>query len=420
MNIDALERDLTAATAAAVALRQSTAQTAEAENRVFTADEEAAMMAKAGEVQALRAKIAKAQGNVSMLAELDRLVASAKPAPNAGGPRAALSLGAQFIAAAEYDFFRKQGHRTSAQWRSPSLELDAHWNAAGGHPLAATLTSDPASGGALVVPQYLPGILQLPTRPSVLADLFAQGTTDSNLVSYMREKTFVNAAATVLEGAAKPESTLTFEAAQDAVRKIAHWLPTTEEMLEDAPQIRSYIDQRLRQGIMAEEEDQLLNGTGVAPDLLGLLLRPGLGADVPVGVAPATGMDALLQQQLALYATSYLPADGYVIHPANWAKIIMTKTSTGEYMTAGPFSAVQSPTLWGLPVAVTPAIAAGTALVGAFKTGAQIFRKGGIRVEASNSHQDFFVKNLVAIRAEERLALAVYRPQAFGKVTGLA
>jgi HK97 family phage major capsid protein len=62
---------------------------------------------------------------------------------------------------------------------------------------------------------------------------------------------------------------------------------------------------------------------------------------------------------------------------------------------------------------------AGTALVGAFKTAAQIFRKGGVRVEASNSHADFFVKNLVAIRAEERLALAVYRPAAFGEVTGL-
>jgi hypothetical protein len=70
-------------------------------------------------------------------------------------------------------------------------------------------------------------------------------------------------------------------------------------------------------------------------------------------------------------------------------------------------------------VAVTPAIVANTALVGAFKTAAQVFRKGGIRVEASNSHQDYFIKNLVAIRAEERLALAVYRPQAIGKVTGL-
>ena len=64
-------------------------------------------------------------------------------------------------------------------------------------------------------------------------------------------------------------------------------------------------------------------------------------------------------------------------------------------------------------------MAAGTALVGAFKTAAQLFRKGGLRVEASNSHSDFFTKNLVAIRAEERLALAVYRSAAFGTVTGL-
>ena len=138
-----------------------------------------------------------------------------------------------------------------------------------------------------------------------------------------------------------------------------------------------------------------------------------------VGVAPATVADAIFAQMMALAWSSFLMPDGIVMNPADWAQVATLKTSTGEYLGGGPFTSAQTPTLWGLPVAVTPVMVMNTALVGAFKTGAQIFRRGGLRVEASNSHQDFFIKNLVAIRAEERLALAVYRPSAFGTVTGV-
>jgi len=77
------------------------------------------------------------------------------------------------------------------------------------------------------------------------------------------------------------------------------------------------------------------------------------------------------------------------------------------------------PNLWGLPVAVTSAIVVNTALVGAYKSAAQLFRHGGLRVEASSSHSDYFTRNLVAIRAELRAALVVPMPSAFGAVTGL-
>jgi HK97 family phage major capsid protein len=282
---------------------------------------------------------------------------------------------------------------------------------------ATTLTEDPASGGALVIPQYVPGVLPILQRPLVVADLIAPGTTDSNLISYMQETAFTNNAAAVAEGGVKPESALTFTAVQDPVRKIAHWLPVTEEMLEDVPQIRSYIDARLILGVQLEEDDELLNGSGVAPELLGLRLRPNLAADIARGTD--TNADAIFKQIMAIYASSFLMPTGIILNPANWASTVLLKTTTGEYLTGGPFSPIQTPTMWGLPVAVTPAQPAAEGFVGAFRTASQIFRKGGIRVEASNSHQDFFIKNLVAIRAEERLALCVYRPGAMGKVTGL-
>ena len=107
------------------------------------------------------------------------------------------------------------------------------------------------------------------------------------------------------------------------------------------------------------------------------------------------------------------------MNPSNWQKILLMKDSNGQYYGAGPFAGPQRPTLWGVRVALTSAITANTALVGCFQTAAQIFRKGGLRVEASNSHASFFVENKIAIRAEERLALAVYRASAFGTVTNL-
>jgi HK97 family phage major capsid protein len=422
MNIAALEADLARTKAQALALYKSTATTAEAENRAFTDEELAALRAKKDEGLALEAKIARLKGDASVLAEIERLAATAtEERPSSPAATRTRSWGQMFAQSDAMEFLRKGGARTMAQWRTPSLELP--WQrGAGGLPnlRAATLTEGAGSGGAWVLPDYQTGVVTPLPLPFLVSELFAQGTTDSNLISYMRETAYVNAAAPVLEGGIKPESTLTFEAATDPVRKIAHWLPVTEELLEDAPAISSYIDARLRMGVLQAESNQLINGDGTAPNLSGILDRVGLAPDIPRDTAPAqANHDVILEQMMAIYGSSYLMPDGIVLNPINWTPILMAKTATGEYFAGGPFSPIQTPYLWGVNVALTPVMAAGTGLVGAFKTAAQIFRKGGVRVEASNSHSDFFIKNLVAIRAEERLALAVYRPGAFGTVSAL-
>jgi HK97 family phage major capsid protein len=130
-------------------------------------------------------------------------------------------------------------------------------------------------------------------------------------------------------------------------------------------------------------------------------------------------MDAILRQITAIAGTSFVFPDGVIMNPANWQSIMLAKGPNGEYLAGGPFATPLATRLWGLNVVVTPAIPAGVALVGAFQIGAQVFRKGGIAVEASNQHADYFIRNMTAIRAEERLALAVYTPGAFGEVTGL-
>jgi HK97 family phage major capsid protein len=426
MNIEQLRRDLDAKRAEAHARLTAVAAAAERENRVLTEAERGEVQALVDAGVAIKAQIDRATTDANMLRTIEGLVATVpSAAPALPGRSGFLSLGEQFVRSEAMEFFKKGGHRSSAAWRSPSVELfDRRGRrnfAATLTPFeqyAATLTEDPASGGKLVIPDYRPGILETLYQRRVVADLIAPGTTDSNLISYMKETSFVNAADTVAEGATKPESTLTFDAASDPVRKIAHWLPVSEEMLEDVAQIRSYIDARLRLGVELAEEDQLLNGTTTAPDIIGIRNRTGLAADVVRGATEPVA-DAIFRQIMAIFGTSFLMPDGIVMNPADWQGVQLTKTTTGEYIGGGPFTTPVGPTLWGLPVAVTPAITSGIALVGAFAQAAQVFRKGGIRVEASNSHADFFIKNLVAIRAEERLALAVYRPGAFGEVTGL-
>jgi HK97 family phage major capsid protein len=422
MHIPQLESDLAAKQEAFRALYGKYSALAEQEKRESTDQERGELQAILDDAKKVKARLDRARGDRAISEEIESLYSKQHQATQPGRVQiynqAQMKTAGQLWVESEAFTFFKNGlhHSGGSAWRSPSIEVPY------ASMFATTLTEDPASGGKLLVPQYQPGILPLQFKRLVVADLMASGTADSNSIIYMVETLFTNAAAPVAEGIAKPESALTFDQKTDAVSKIAHWIPVTEEMLEDVAAIRSYIDARLRLGVSLAEEDQLLNGNGTPPNLMGLMNRPGLAAAVARNAGatpPETNMDAIARQISAIATASFIYPDGIVMNPANWFTCQISKDANGHYFGAGPFSALPTATMWGLPVAPTPSIVAGTSLVGAYGTMSQVFRKGGIRVEASNSHQDFFIKNLVAIRAEERLALAVYRPAAFGKVTGL-
>lgn len=410
MTVQQLEQRAAEANRASLALMNRIETQAREEGRQLTENEKLQINRANLEVRDLENRVRAARSDAGMMRVLEERIgaggAGRSRIETSGAPTHA-RIGIQ--AAEEIGrWYRENRSKLPSQnaWTSPGFELQA-----------TTLDESAGSGGKLLVPDYRPGIVELPTRRLVVADLPADGATDGSSVIYMKETTFTNAAAPTAEGAAKPESTLVFDNVTDAVRKIAHWLPVTEEMLEDVSALRGYLDARLRTGVQLAEDDQLLNGSGIAPNLQGFLNRVGLAAAVARGAD--NNADAIAKQIAAIETATNMPVDGIVINPTNWLTITLAKDANGQYYGAGPFAAGLAKALWGRRVAITSAIAAGTALVGAFGTGSQIFRKGGLRVEASNAHNDYFVKNLVAIRAEERLALAVYRPSAFGTVTGL-
>lgn len=276
----------------------------------------------------------------------------------------------------------------------------------------ATITTGNAGAtrDVLVAPDRAAGLIPLPDRRLTIRDLLTPGRTSSNAIQFVQETGFTNAAAAVSEGTAKPESGLTFELVTKPVATIAHFFVASKQILDDAPALQSHIDGRLRYGVAFVEEEQLLNGDGTGPNLHGIIPQASAYSAAFTPDSPQlidTIRLAILQSEIALF-----PATGIVLNLTDWARIELTKDSQGRYI----FAQVQNlatPFLWSRPVVATPAMTIDKFLVGAFRLGAQIFDREDANVEISTEDSDNFRKNLITLRGEERLVLAVYRPEAF-------
>ncbi|MFZ5674290.1 MAG: phage major capsid protein [Pseudomonadota bacterium] len=309
------------------------------------------------------------------------------------------SVGEQFTESDAFKSFQDSGFSKNA--RGADIKIKAT--------LTSATTDTAGAVGDAINQTRLPGILPLPQRRLTVRDLISPGRMDGNTLEYVKETGFTNSAAPVAEAAAKPESDLKFDLVTTSAKVIAHWMKASRQVLSDISQLRSIIDQRLLYGLAYVEENQLLNGDGTGQNLLGIIPQAtAYSAQFVVDMEGPIDMIrlAMLQAALAEY-----PATGTVMHPTDWARVELTKDSQGRYIIGNP-QGTTGPTLWGLPVVATQAITVDKFLVGAFKLGAQLFDRWDARVEAGYVNDDF-IKNLVTVLAEERLALAVYRPEAF-------
>lgn len=296
---------------------------------------------------------------------------------------------------------------------------------AGPFAVRTTLATDTISGN-FVSTERLPGIQLIQTERLTIADLCGAGTTTSGKILYQKEAAYVNAAAAVAEGGLKPEATFTFTEAEAPVRKIAVLATINDEMISDYPYVQSYVDGRLRFMVEEKEEGQLLYGDGNSPNIQGFMNATDLQTHAKGSVADDTIADAMHRAITKARVLGRSEPDGAVMHPNDWQTVALAKDANGQYLAGGPFYApygnggyTPQNRIWGLPVVITTAMTEGTALLGAFKTQSQIFRRAGITVETTNSNKDDFEHNRIAIRVEERLALCIYRGAAFVKVTGL-
>lgn len=277
------------------------------------------------------------------------------------------------------------------------------------------LTTAATSAGALIVPDRQAGVISRPDQDVWLRDLLAVAGTGSNSIEYVRETGFTNAAAPVAEGALKPQSDLTFTTETASVKTIAHWIPATRQAIADAGQLQQYIDNRLRYGLRLEEERQILYGDGTGENLSGLLTDTDI-QDVG-GVGALTAGDNMvdhMRRALTRVILAGYPATGVVLHPTNWEQVELMKADNGQYLWFNLGDGV-NPRLFRIPVVQTPAIVVNDFLMGAFGLGAQLWDREQTEVRIGEPG-DYFLRNMIAVLAEERIALTKYRPEAF--VTG--
>jgi HK97 family phage major capsid protein len=281
--------------------------------------------------------------------------------------------------------------------------------------LKAAIVNATGQNQPLVADMRVPGIINNPDRRFTIRDALPVGRTSSNLVQFTRELVFTNNAgpqyaSPARENVTKPESGITFELANAPVVTLAHWIPVSKQVLDDAPQLQGYINGRLMYGLKLEEEDQLLNGNGSGSNISGLLDSGNFTAYNRAQTGD-TNVDTL-RRAITQGALSEYNVDTIVINPADWEEIELTKATDGQYIWANP-ALVAGPQLWGRRVIATNSITAGAFLVGAFSMGAQVWDRSDAQMLLSFENSDNFVKNMATLLVEERLAMTVYRPTAF-------
>lgn len=269
----------------------------------------------------------------------------------------------------------------------------------------------------LVPSDRLGGIYTTPNRILTIRDVLPSSSTNSNLVEYTRESSFTNNAGPTVSGSpeqyenvTKPESALAFTLVTSPVVTLAHFIPCSKQVLDDAASLKSHVDMRLMYGLKLKEETQLLSGTGSNHQLNGLITQATAWANESPNITNEIDIirSAIKQAHLAEYRPDFL-----VLNPQDWFDIEIRKVGSSDdrYVVGNPRD-MMGPNLWGMPVVVTNSISAGTFLMGS-SMACEIKDREQAAVEMSYEDSTNFQKNMVTIRAEERLTLCVFRTEAF-------
>lgn len=291
------------------------------------------------------------------------------------------------------------------------------------------ITSLTASAGALIRPDRDPEIFRDPSRPIRIRDLIPAIPTQSGSVETMRLNVFTNNAGPqgaagglgAGEFVAKNESNVTWELVTYPVRTIAHFVPASRQALSDAPMLQNLIDVELTYGLDLESDNQLLLGDGTGQNVTGLLVD----ADIPDvgelanGTATADIPSAMIEHirsaVTTLQTNEYYNPNGIVLNPVDWGTLETAKASDGHYLMIQFPANGADQRIWRMPVVVTNAMPEGQFLLGDWTMGAKLYEREDVSIRVSESHADYFVRNGVAILAEERYAFAVNRPNAYVK-----
>ena len=333
------------------------------------------------------------------------------------------TIGEQFVesAAIKEWLARFPGGRipeTTKGLMSPPVEVQGLWQRK-----TLITSADDTQAGAFISPEYT-GLYEPLGRPElVLRDLISLRQTGSDLVEFVRQTAQVQQATPVAEAnvttysggttevsGEKPEGTVGFERVQAPVKTIAAWIPATKRALSDAAQIRGIIDEELSADVGEELENQILNGNGAGENFTGLTSTAGVLAQLWVTDVFVTTRQAIT----TLRTTGRTRPTAWLMHPSDWETLDLSRATDGHFYWGGPFQQGQ-PRLWGYPVVQSQLQTAGTAILGDWKK-AVLWDRERPTIQVSDSHEDFFIRNMVAFLCELRAAFGLLRPSAFIEV----
>lgn len=257
-------------------------------------------------------------------------------------------------------------------------------------------------------------LVEYATRPVQVVDLIPSTTTGQSAIKYMEETLYTNAAAETAEGGQYPEAALELEEKTSPVEKITVWLPMTDEQLEDVPQARGYVNNRLPRMIMQRFDSQIVIGNGASPNLRGMLNVSGIQTQAK-GADPVP--DAVFKGMVKVMTIGQAFPNAYITNPLDWQDIRLLRTADGMYIWGNPADAGPE-RIWGLQVAMAQVMTENTGVV-LDTSFTEISIRRGINLKVSDSHSDFFVKGKQAVRADMRAAFVVYRPAAICSITGI-
>lgn len=409
---------------------------AEAEDRDFSDTERSQLNEHMAKAKEAKAGLEKAKATATMRqaladlgdgVELDEKSGEKRTPSGLIVPDAKTSLGDTFVKSGEYAGLMASAPngKFGQKQRVQSMPV--------GYKSLITGGSD-TSAGAWVQNDYIGQRvgLDLFQRPLMLRDVVTTGTTSSDTIEYVRITSTTNNAAPVAEatssaaptapgsagalvnnagGGYKPESAVAAAKVTTPVRTIAHWIPITKRALSDASQIRTLIDSFLRYGLEEELEDQMIQGDGTGENFEGLSNVSGVQAQA----WDTNALTTLRKAKTKVRTVGRSVANAYLLNPADLETVDLLQDNEGRFYFGGPGGVGSASVLWGLPVIETEAVPAGTGYVGDFRK-AILWDREQASITVTDSHADFFVRNLVAILAEMRAAFGVLQPSAFVEV----
>lgn len=395
--------------AAALKAAQEIIGKAKSDGRELSADDVAQLKSHQAAIVDLDERIKAAEEGDALMASLGALGGPVEDMDGDDTP--AKSLGEHFVKSVGAEGLRQLKTTSRSTVSAPEFEVKA--------PGPHTTTPYNADNWLQDVDRT---ILHPFRRQPIVADLLGSGSITGTSIKYFIEGLAVDGNfQTVAETGQKPQMQFPVPTSKvDGITKIAAWWDNSDEMIEDLPFMVSEINNRGLYMLSMTEEGQLLDGDGVGTNLLGLLRRSGL--QLETSASAADDPDAVFRASAKVQQATGLASDGVIINPMDYQRLRLMRDANGQYFGGGFFygeygntGMVEQPPIWGMRTVVTAAIPQGTFLVGALKAATTVYRKGGVRVESTNSDQGKFTTNIVTTRIEERIGLAVRNPTAIVK-----